>query len=277
MNTLLNTFQQSQASGGPDIQGIALYQASAEQKLLDVPFFKPTLIAIISGEKQLGHIVDQPAGRAGEFIFFADSPGIAMRNIPAKGHYQALLFEFEPEDFDALAALSTDGTNLSATEKHYFSGPIEASLAMALSHYIQWQQSSPKALWANRRREILQLLVHQGYRQLQHFSNKNPVSRRAYGLISQQLESDLSLVDLSAQLTMSESTLRRKLAAEDTSFQQLKDAIALGKGLHLLQSTQWPISQIALACGYQSQSRFGERFKQKFGLTPSELRKTRSL
>ncbi len=277
MNTLLNTFQKTQASGGADIQGIALYQACAEQTLLDVPFFKPTLIVIVSGEKQLGHIIDQSAGRAGEFIFFADSPGIAMRNIPAKGHYQALLFEFEPEDFDALATLGPDKAALSATEKHYFSGAVDATLAMALSHYIEWQQSSPKVLWGSRRREILHLLVHQGYRQLQYFSNRNPVSRRAYGLINQQLESDLSLVDLSAKLTMSESTLRRKLAAEGTSFQQLKDAIALGKGLHLLQSTPWPISQIALACGYQSQSRFGERFKQKFGLTPSELRKTRSL
>ena len=74
---------------------------------------------------------------------------------------------------------------------------------------------------------------------------------------------------------MSESTLRRKLKAEGTSLQEIKDQSRLGLGLHLLQTTQDPITLIAEKCGYQSQSRFTNRFKGRFGLTPSELRKTK--
>jgi AraC-like DNA-binding protein len=77
------------------------------------------------------------------------------------------------------------------------------------------------------------------------------------------------------QLAMSESTLRRKLKSEGTTIQDIKDQVKLGLGLHLLQTTLDPIGIIAQKSGYYSQSKFTERFKRRFGLTPSELRKTR--
>ena len=77
------------------------------------------------------------------------------------------------------------------------------------------------------------------------------------------------------QLAMSESTLRRKLKMEGTTIQVIKDRAKLGLGLHLLQTTLFPIGIIADKCGYHSQSRFTDRFKSHFGLTPSELRKTK--
>ena len=77
------------------------------------------------------------------------------------------------------------------------------------------------------------------------------------------------------QLAMSESTLRRKLKLEGTNIQAIKDRAKLGLGLHLLQTTLYPIGIIADKCGYHSQSRFTDRFKSHFGLTPSELRKTK--
>lgn len=40
----------------------------------------------------------------------------------------------------------------------------------------------------------------------------------------------------------------------------------------LLQETQWFVLHIAEAVGNQSLSRFGESFKCRFGLTPTELR-----
>jgi AraC-like DNA-binding protein len=74
---------------------------------------------------------------------------------------------------------------------------------------------------------------------------------------------------------MSQSTLRRKLQVEGSSLQAIKDRVKLGYGLHLLQTTMEPVGIIAEKCGYYSQSRFTDRFKQLFGLTPTELRKTR--
>lgn len=57
--------------------------------------------------------------------------------------------------------------------------------------------------------------------------------------------------------------------------QEIKDQARLGLGLHLLQTTHYSIVLIAEKCGYKSQSRFTDRFKERFGLTLSELQKTK--
>ena len=67
---------------------------------------------------------------------------------------------------------------------------------------------------------------------------------------------------------------RVEVLAEGTGLQAIKDAVRLGRALHLLQTTALPIGVIAGRCGYSSQSRFAARFKARFGLTPSALRKT---
>ncbi|CAH7453484.1 hypothetical protein VCHA41O245_30285 [Vibrio chagasii] len=41
-----------------------------------------------------------------------------------------------------------------------------------------------------------------------------------------------------------------------------------------MQSGYSNVAQLALACGYQSEGRFSQRFKDKFGLTPSDYFKT---
>lgn len=74
------------------------------------------------------------------------------------------------------------------------------------------------------------------------------------------------------KLAMSESTLRRRLREEGLSFEKLLLDIRMQHGLMLVQTTQWNMAQVADACGYQSASRFAERFTQRFGLSPSKFR-----
>ncbi|MBI3898780.1 MAG: helix-turn-helix transcriptional regulator [Gammaproteobacteria bacterium] len=74
------------------------------------------------------------------------------------------------------------------------------------------------------------------------------------------------------KLDMSEATLRRRLQAEQCRFQDIVVDIRLHHGLALLMTTQQPITQISLACGYDSASRFSERFRARFGTLPSQIR-----
>ncbi|ARU54673.1 AraC family transcriptional regulator [Oleiphilus messinensis] len=76
------------------------------------------------------------------------------------------------------------------------------------------------------------------------------------------------------RLGMSEATLRRKLAAESTSFSEELVDVRLSHALYLLQTSQWSIGRIAAESGYQSQSRFSDRFHKRFGVTPSMIRTT---
>jgi AraC-like DNA-binding protein len=70
------------------------------------------------------------------------------------------------------------------------------------------------------------------------------------------------------------STLRRRLAREQTGFRELLDKVQLGLALDQLQASSLSIADIASACGYDSPSRFAMRFRQHYGISPSELRQT---
>ena len=247
----------------------AIYSAVHEQQLLNVPISQPLLIFVLGGCKSL-QAKEQTLCKAGEFIFLGSSPNINMRNIPDGQHYYALLIEFESSDFDDLPSRSKPPLEFTR-------GAISQSLATALQQFIEWSQCAPPALWASRRREILHLLMHLGHTDVARLAGNQTVSQQVHKLISKNLSADISAEIIASALAMSEATLRRKLNAENVSLQQLKDQARLGYGLHLLQTTEWPIIQIAEHCGYQSQSRFSSRFKQRFGLTPSALRQTRML
>lgn len=96
--------------------------------------------------------------------------------------------------------------------------------------------------------------------------------KRVRQIIAQDTAKNLHPSEVAALLHMSESTLRRRLAREQTSFRQLACGIKMMRALTLLQSTQQPVALIADSVGYESPARFSARFRQHFGCTPGEVR-----
>ena len=84
---------------------------------------------------------------------------------------------------------------------------------------------------------------------------------------------DHTLETLAPHFAMSRASLVRKLAAEGRSFRQLLAQVRMSHALTLLQQGLSPL-EAALACGYDSPSRFAARFKQEFGLTPHQYLRT---
>jgi len=74
-------------------------------------------------------------------------------------------------------------------------------------------------------------------------------------------------------MAVSEATLRRRLSACGTSFNDLLTDVRMTRALGLLQTTELPINRISLDCGYASASRFAMRFRARFGLAPSKIRR----
>jgi AraC-like DNA-binding protein len=245
----------------------AVYSSIKEQHLLNVPIVKPLFIAVLDGDKKLGK-QGEIVCRAGDFIFLSDNPAINMRNIPKEKEYFALLIEFEYEDFIGI------GPNTSS-EQSFSLGEISIALEKCLQQFVEWSLFSPQAMWSLRRKEILQLLYHLGYKDILSMAVPHKLGQKIHAILSVQPSVDVPLTAICQQVAMSESTLRRKLIAEGTTIQEIKDQVKLGLGLHLLQTTRHSIVYIAEQCGYQSQSRFTSRFKGRFGLTPSALRKTK--
>ncbi|CND89440.1 AraC family transcriptional regulator [Yersinia rohdei] len=81
-----------------------------------------------------------------------------------------------------------------------------------------------------------------------------------------------SAYEVAAHMAMSEVVLRRKLAAENIQLRDLMIDVRMTSALRLLQGTDWPISLIASQVGYESASRFAERFRKRFGFAPTAIR-----
>lgn len=245
----------------------SIYSSVKEQKIVNVPIIKPMLICVIDGSKKLGNRgeIDCPSG---SFVILSNHPSITMRNIPGDAEYLALIIEFDYEDFNCLPPKSI-------RTAPFVQGEIGTALQRTLLQFVEWSAFAPQALWPIRRQEILQLLYHLGYESVSAVMEPPSLSHRLHAIISRDVASDVHAGVLASQLAISESTLRRKLASEGTTLQAIKDRARLGLGLHLIQTTFDPIGRIAEKCGYQSQSRFTDKFKQLFGVTPTELRKTR--
>lgn len=244
----------------------SIYSSVKVQNILNVPIVKPLLIFVLDGEKNLGDD-SEIVCPSGNFVFLSNSPTINMRNIPQDHEYFAVLIDFDNEDFNSLQVAPTKA-------QEYFIGKIDTVIEKSLAQFLEWSLFAPKEIWALRKRELLQTLFHLGY-DVQSLLKTSNVTDRLHDMIRSNMDEDITSDVFCAQLAMSDSTLRRKLKAAGTRLQDVKDQIKLGHGLHLIQTTNKPIGIIAHECGYQSQSRFTDRFKLRFGLTPSALRKTR--
>ena len=78
-------------------------------------------------------------------------------------------------------------------------------------------------------------------------------------------------MDIEDRLAMSGATLRRQLAAEQTSLRQILTETRLGQALQLLQSTRLPVKTVAARSGYRSVSSFVRRFHERYGVEPSRV------
>lgn len=81
------------------------------------------------------------------------------------------------------------------------------------------------------------------------------------------------LESVAAGLFMSSRTLKRKLEARGTGFQQLLDDIRHRDALRLPENPDLDIQQIATALGYRDPPSFTRAFRRWSGRTPSEMRR----
>lgn len=246
----------------------SVYTSFKEQRILNAPIIKPLLIFVMNGTKKLGKN-DEIICPSGNFIFLSNTATIDMRNTPDT-EYFAILIEFEPCNFHQF-------NNRKSIHKKYFQGRIDNTLKKALHQYIEWSIHSPRQLWNHRKEEILHLLYLSGHKDVESIMEHPSLSHKLHDIISKNIAYNWNIENLTAKLAISESTLRRRLKSESTDVKHVINSAKLGHGLHLVQTTMDPIGRIAEICGYRNQSHFSIKFKQLFGMNPTELRKTKML
>ena len=108
---------------------------------------------------------------------------------------------------------------------------------------------------------------------------KNPdgwtarLRRRLRGCVGQ--DQWPTLEDLARELHLAPTTLRRRLEAEGTSYQRIKDQLRLDLAIDQLSRTDRPGADIGLQLGFADASAFYRAFKRWSGVQPGEYRARR--
>ncbi|MGA4840303.1 AraC family transcriptional regulator [Streptomyces sp. G45] len=110
------------------------------------------------------------------------------------------------------------------------------------------------------------------------------LSRREYGTtVAEQVRRALvtalrtsprlpSLGEVAARLALSPSTLRRRLARESTSYQEVKDAVRRDAAIAGLAEGHEPIADLAARLGFSEDTAFHRAFRRWTGTTPGTYR-----
>ncbi|AUX74963.1 MULTISPECIES: helix-turn-helix transcriptional regulator [Sinorhizobium] len=232
----------------------------------------PVLIHVRSGNKVVV-IRDTPLLlTAGEFGLLPDHQPMTMENIPkAPQNYEARILPvprplFE-ETYARLAFITPPRTALPVKALDL---PAEAVALFDFCCSPENFSRLPAPVATVRLMELITwfalsgaVLGVQGNPLLQH---------RLRQMIEAEPARNWTLGQAARSFNMSEATLRRKLAAENTSFTETLSDTRMTRALALLQTTTLPIAHVAQEVGYDSPSQFSARFKERFGINPREVR-----
>lgn len=276
MNTLLDLVEslagsKLDANGKSPVRHLGFISCANRVHIKHVPFYDPCVVMVLSGTKVVFDAAAPVTCEAGAAIAVPAPASFDLRNEPdsRRKRYNALVIPFRPAHLDDLrrlhgfepghrsevGVLKFDRTStLEATIRHYLESPDDALL---LKHRLM---------------EILLYLARQDARMMSFALAQENWSHKVHSIVSGNLVHDWSIGEVSERLDTSETTLRRRLRQEQTSFRELVYELRLTSALMQLLQTSLPVYQIAYDCGYQSVSRFTSNFRKRFGVAPTALR-----
>lgn len=111
-------------------------------------------------------------------------------------------------------------------------------------------------------------------------SQENTLARQVEAIITAAIKQHLpipTLNDISVTLTIPESTLRKRLKEENTSYRHLKESCVMDMAKYYLQRPSMTISDISTQLGFSDDTSFRRAFKNSFHTSPSEWRKNHDI
>lgn len=207
---------------------------------------------------------------AGEAIAIAQGQVFDFENIPADdGDYEARWLVFETDVVSAFGEPNKTEAVMPAQSLGGMGDELSAAFEQAVLA-LQDDGALPDAVIRHRVMELLAWLSASGLR----FSLAQPdrFSARIRRLVGRRPDRGWSSAEISSALGVSEATLRRRLQDEGCSLRAVLTDIRMTHAINLLQSSQMPVSAIAASAGFESQSRFAIRFRDRFGFPPSAIR-----
>jgi len=256
---------------------VGVNRCRSMQHLTKMSVSAPTLMVPVIGSKRITVAEQSYHAKPGGYLILPPGAGFNVENIPdpRTARYLGIALIFDAETVALFRTLyGSDLGGWSLTPQWVARATDE--LFSAICEWVTRNHMFPadQTLTRHRMSELLLLIARMGAAGNLLFHQQPSMRDRAKHLLALDPSRNWRIGEVTARLAMSESTLRRQLRVESTSFRDLLEEVRLDRGVELVMATDMPIGQIAYDCGYQSQSRFAERFRLRFSLSPTELRAT---
>lgn len=259
-----------------EIAAAARFEARVRQDLRQVPILRHCLILVCSGVKELADDAGTVA-RVGTgdvaLLYAGGRPTVGNVPDPATGTYLAQVLAFGPRAQSAFRQhYSTLAAEPAEAGLPWRLCPGDEVLAACIRHAAAGlaDDAVSERMALHRCVEVLAAMAERGLH-LPADGLRGTIAT-VETLVAARPHVPWTAGDAARALGVSEPTLRRRLAAEGTSFRTVVAEVRLSHGLMLLHTTRASVLEIALACGYESPSRFATRFRDRFGMSPSEMR-----
>ncbi len=249
-----------------------LISQATTHKFRDLYIFNTMLVLIQTGSKSV-KTSDRSTidAHPGELLVFPSGTSITIENrIISGSDYSAWCVSYP----DALIRMVFDSVNTGIRDSsaiHLEKCPKKLVTLLKNIGEVQTSKSTPKEIILHRICEPLIWLKSLGI--FLSTPTEKSLEYRLRDLITSEPGHRWRANDVAAEFGYSEATLRRRLQQLNTTFSAILMNVRLEYGLSLLQTTQMPISQIALESGFSTPSHFSEAFRTRFDIPPKYIRK----
>ncbi|TGK38768.1 helix-turn-helix transcriptional regulator [Leptospira andrefontaineae] len=234
----------------------------------------PTLVFVKKGIKSLRQNDLELDIKSGEAVAIAGAQAFDVINRPDHGEFEAEWIAFHP---NVIRNYRPNIPGLNDIETAFIFTNIISGFSDAFRlarESITTDKLISDQVAIHRATEILIWLGEYG-RKFKIPSTEN-ISQKVRSFLSADPAKDWSAIEIADRLEMSEATLRRRLSSEHSSFSEILIDVRMSFALSLLQATDRSIGEIAREVGYDSASRFAVRFRDRFGYSPTMLRREAS-
>lgn len=265
-------FSGSSSNGRSALKDLGFISCTSTLDIKHVPFYDPCIILVLSGQKVLFEGQKPTVCETGAVMTVPAPFSYDLRNEPdpRTKKYSALIVPFKPEHLDRLTRSYTLMHEVSPTPVGILKFAPDETLHTSIAHYLTTIGNAK--LLAHRLMEVLLVLATKRAELLSYSLQSDQWGRRTRAVLASDLSRGWEIREVCARLATTESTLRRNLKREDTSFRELLYELRMATALMQILQTSHPIYRVAYDCGYQSVSRFTSNFHKRFGIPPSQVR-----
>lgn len=247
------------------------FRAGQSQKLRNVRIHSPGLVQILTGSKKLFWRDSAQELSATQLLLCEPAASLSFENLPYKGSFSSRMFSFHYVPEKSMLTLSRQHASRD------YSPLLESDIALhdtlnALCRFnLDTMTQTTQTYWLL---GLYQQLAERGVLHYLFPDSELRFSQKLSRYLSQSPSNKHSLQSIAERFAMSRATLIRKLKQEGTQYREILAEVRLNHALGLMQTGDHNVAMLAQLCGYQSEGRFSQRFKAKFGLTPREYIKT---